>query len=75
MQHAKTSIDQIPGVPKFKLLRRSKAEVATWLAWQSEPDHGLWQAAKLDLLNEAAPQLQALKTWLMRLFPASDIPF
>ena len=70
MQHAKTSIDQIPGGPKFKPLRRSKAEVATWLAWQSEPDHGLWQAAKPDLLNEAAPQLQALKTWLMRLFPA-----
>ena len=69
MQHAKASIDQIPGGPKFKPLRRSKAEVATWLAWQSEPDHGLWQAAKPDLLDDAAPQLQALKTWLMRVFP------
>ena len=72
MQHAKTSIDQIPGGPKFKPLRRSKAEVATWLAWQSEPDHGLWQVAKSDLLDDAAPQLQALKAWLMRVFPASD---
>ncbi len=71
MQHAKNSIDQIPGGPKFKPLRRSKAEVATWLAWQSEPDHGLWQAAKPDLLEDAAPQLQALKTWLMRVFPAN----
>jgi hypothetical protein len=71
MQHAKNSIDQIPGGPKFKPLRRSKAEVATWLAWQSEPDHGLWQAAKPDLLDDAAPQLQALKTWLMRVFPAN----
>ena len=71
MQHAKSSIDQIPGGPKFKPLRRSKAEVATWLAWQSEPDHGLWQAAKPDLLDNAAPQLQALKTWLMRVFPAN----
>ena len=71
MQHAKNSIDQIPGGPKFKPLRRSKAEVATWLAWQSEPDHGLWQAAKPDLLEDAAPPLQALKTWLMRVFPAN----
>ena len=71
MQHAKNSIDQIPGGAKFKPLRRSKAEVATWLAWQSEPDHGLWQAAKPDLLDNAAPQLQALKTWLMRVFPAN----
>ena len=69
MQHAKTSIDQIPGGPKFKPLRRSKAEVATWLAWQSEPDHGLWQAAKPDLLDDTAPQLHALKTWLMQVFP------
>ena len=71
MQHAKTSIDQIPGGPKFKPLRRSKAEVATWLAWQAEPDHGLWQAAKPDLLDDTAPQLQALKTWLMRVFPSN----
>ena len=71
MQHAKNSIDQIPGGAKFKPLRRSKAEVATWLAWQSEPDHGLWQAAKPDLLDDSAPQLQALKTWLMRVFPAN----
>ena len=71
MQHAKTSIDQIPGGAKFKPLRRSKAEVATWLAWQAEPDHGLWQAAKPDLLDDTAPQLQALKTWLMRVFPSN----
>ena len=71
MQHAKTSIDQIPGGPKFKPLRRSKAEVATWLAWQAEPDHGLWQAAKPDLLDDTATQLQALKTWLMRVFPTN----
>lgn len=70
MQHAKASIDQIPGGAKFKPLRRSKAEVATWLAWQTDPDHGLWQAVKPGLLNESAPQLQALKEWLMSVFPA-----
>ena len=71
MRHVRDSIDQIPGGPKFKPLRRSKAEVATWLAWQAEPDHGLWQAAKPDLLDDTAPQLQALKTWLMRVFPSN----
>lgn len=70
MQHAKASIDKIPGGTKFKPLRRSKAEVATWLAWQTDPDHGLWQALKPGLLNESAPQLQTLKAWLMSVFPA-----
>lgn len=69
MQHAKASIDHIPGGPKFKPLRRSKAEVATWLAWQADPDHGLWQAVKPGLLDESAPQFQALKAWLMQVFP------
>lgn len=71
MQHARASIDQIPNGPKFKQIRRAKAEVATWLAWQTEPDHGLWQAVKPGLLNESAPQFQALKTWLQKVFAAA----
>lgn len=70
MMHAQASINQIPGGPKFKDIRRVKAEVATWLAWQEAPDHGLWQAVKPGLLNEAAPQMQALKTWLETVFPS-----
>lgn len=70
MQHAKASINQFPNEPKFKPIRRTKAEVATWLAWQAEPDHGLWQAAKPSLLDESAPQFQALKVWLETVFPA-----
>lgn len=68
MQHVQNSIDQIPGAPKFKPLRRAKAEVATWLAWQTDPDHGLWQAATPGLLDEAAPQFLALKAWLEKVF-------
>lgn len=70
MHHAQASINQIPNGPKFKAIRRTKAEVATWLAWQAEPDHGLWQAAKPGLLDESAPQFQALKAWLEKVFPA-----
>lgn len=68
MQHARTSIDQIPNGQKFKEIRRTKAEVATWLAWQDEPDHGLWQAVKPGLLDESAPQFQALHAWLKKVF-------
>jgi hypothetical protein len=70
MQHAQTAIDHIPNGPKFKPAKRKKAEIATWLAWQAEPDHGLWQAAKPGLLDESAPQWQALQAWLVRVFTA-----
>lgn len=70
MQHVRSSIDTIPRGPKFKPLHRSKAEVATWLAWQTDPDHGLWQAVEHRLLDEDGPQLQALRAWLLRIFPA-----
>jgi hypothetical protein len=69
MSHVRSAIDQIPGGPKFKPLRRSKAEVATWLAWQENPDHGLWQAAQPLLLDESAPLLSGFKDWLGRVFP------
>lgn len=69
MNHAKWAIDRIPGDPKFKPLRRSKAEVATWLAWQHNPDHGLWQAAQAALLDEQAPLPNGFKDWLSRVFP------
>lgn len=69
MTHAQLSIDQIPGGPKFKSLNRSKAEVATWLAWQTKPDHGLYNAAQTDLLDENAEYLVSLRGWLTQVFP------
>lgn len=71
MQHARASIKQIPNGPKFKETRRTKAEVATWLAWQTDPDHGLWQAAKPGLLDESSPQFQAMKAWMREVFPSA----
>lgn len=69
-QHAGTSIDAIPGGPKFKPLHRTKAEVATWLAWQEKPGHGLYNAAKPDLLNTSAPLFAGLHAWLTHVFAA-----
>lgn len=72
-QHGCTAIDaidQIPGSPKFKLLHRTKAEVATWLAWQEKPGHGLYNAVNPQLLNPQAPLYSALQGWLRKVFTA-----
>lgn len=69
-QHAEKSIDAIPGAPKFQPWHRSKAEVATWLAWQKKPEHGLYNAAQTDLINVEAPLFKALQAWLRHVFAA-----
>lgn len=69
-QHASASIDAIPNGPKFKPLHRTKAEVATWLAWQENPGHGLYQAVKPELLDKSAPLYAGLHAWLKHVFVA-----
>ena len=67
-QHAENSIDAIPGAPKFQSWHRTKVEVATWLAWQKKPEHGLYNAAQSDLLNTDAPLFKELQAWLRHVF-------
>ncbi|WP_341686719.1 DUF3226 domain-containing protein [Limnohabitans sp.] len=68
--HAQSSIAAIPGGPKFKPVHQTKAEVATWLAWQAKPDHGLHKVAEeAGLLDEAAQPFVDLCAWLKRIFP------
>lgn len=67
-QHGEASIDAIPGAPKFQPWHRTKAEVATWLAWQKKPEHGLYNAAQSDLLNADAPLFKGLQMWLTHVF-------
>lgn len=68
--HAQTSIGTIPGGPKFKPVHQSKAEVATWLAWQTKPEHGLYKAAEESgLLNAKAQAFVDFHSWLSRIFP------
>lgn len=66
--HGEKSIDAIPDAPKFQPWHRTKAEVATWLAWQRKPEHGLYNAAQADLLNTEAPLFKGLQTWLAHVF-------
>jgi hypothetical protein len=67
-QHGEASIDAIPGGPKFQSWHRTKAEVATWLAWQKKPEHGLYNAVEAELLNTNAPLFKDLRAWLALVF-------
>lgn len=67
-QHGEKSIDVIPGGPKFQPWHRTKAEVATWLAWQKKPEHGLYNAVQPDLLNTSAPLFTEMHAWFKHVF-------
>lgn len=65
--HAIQVIQDIPS-KKFKDHDNSKAEVATWLAWQIKPGQGLYSAVKDSLLNPNHPLFQELAQWLKNIF-------
>jgi len=69
-QHGEASIDSIPGGPKFQPWHRTKAEVATWLAWQKKPEHGPYNAVQSELLNTDAVLFKELQVWLTHVFAA-----
>lgn len=54
--------------PKFNAHRITKAEVATWLAWQRKPGEGLYYTVKDHLLDENSPLYAGLCTWLRQVF-------
>ncbi|WP_031438514.1 DUF3226 domain-containing protein [Methylobacter tundripaludum] len=53
---------------KFPDHSLSKAEVATWLAWQKQPGHGLYAAITDQLLDNEHPLFTELKQWLLNVF-------
>jgi len=54
--------------PKFSPHLTAKAEVATWLAWQKQPGHGLYGAIKDDLLDHDSTLFCKMEHWLLRIF-------
>lgn len=66
--HARSVINSLPFDRKFKELRRPKAEIATWLAWQEHPGEGLYNALEAGLVDENSPLYKALADWLVRVF-------
>lgn len=76
-EKAKISTPQIAEKPKFAEYHRTKAEVATWLAWQQKPNIGLYSAFIRHkkthhplLLNTQSAAYQNLVSWLHRIFPS-----
>lgn len=65
--HVETIIAALPD-PKFKPIHRSKAEVATWLAWQKKPGHGAYLALKNGSIDSESPQFMSMAGWLTKIF-------
>jgi hypothetical protein len=70
------AIDSIPEHERrFPPVRRSKALIHTWLAWQEEPGSPMGQAIGKRDLDGSAPAAQRFVEWLRRLMldaPAQD---
>jgi hypothetical protein len=65
--HAKSVVDSL-NPKKFKPIHLSKAEVATWLAWQEQPGHGLYLTAKAQLLDPSSLLYINLIAWLRHIY-------
>src|SRR5215213_941713 len=72
-EEANHAVDRLPeDRVLFKPVHRSKAILATWLAWQRQPGIPMGQAVSRKLLDAGAPEADALLTWLSKLM-ISDV--
>ena len=69
--HAETVVNTLPQT-KFKPIHISKAEVATWLAWQEKPGHGLYLAVEDQLIDRDSKLFLELKDWLTHIYSSED---
>jgi hypothetical protein len=69
--HAETVVDTLPQT-KFKPIHISKAEVATWLAWQKKPGHGLYRAIEENLIDTNSELFKELSDWLNYIYGSED---
>ena len=69
--HAETVVDTLPQ-PKFQPIHVSKAEVATWLAWQKQPGHGLYRAVEDQLIDTNSALFKELCVWLTHIYRSGD---
>lgn len=67
--HVGRSLDSIPlGQRRFDDLKRPKARIHTWLAWQEEPGKPLGQAISARYLDPHLPMADVFVQWLQRTF-------
>ena len=72
--HACAVVNALPQPHRFRPTQRAKAEMATWLAWQSRPGFGIDQVITSGLLDPDGPDGRPLRDWLLTVFPASHQP-
>ncbi|MEW6037044.1 MAG: DUF3226 domain-containing protein [Pseudomonadota bacterium] len=69
LAHVEQSIDSIPrGLCRFDELKKPKARIHTWLAWQDEPGKPLGQAISARYLDPHLPAADTFAAWLQRTF-------
>jgi hypothetical protein len=66
--HAALMVQTVPEPKKFKPHHYSKAEVATWLAWQKPPGHGLYYVVYDNLLDTNHALFEEMQQWLKKIF-------
>ena len=65
--HAETVVATLPQT-KFKPIHISKAEVATWLAWQKQPGHGIYRVVEDQLIDTNSALSNELCVWLTHVY-------
>jgi len=67
--HVEQSVDSISaGLCRFDTLKKPKAKIHTWLAWQEEPGKPLGQAITARYLDPNLPAADLFAQWLQRTF-------
>jgi hypothetical protein len=67
--HVERSINEIPSEQlRFTEIRKAKARIHTWLAWQAEPGKPFGQAISARYLDAALPSANIFANWLRRTF-------
>ncbi|WP_428264116.1 DUF3226 domain-containing protein [Haliangium sp.] len=67
LPHAREAVEALPD-RRFPDVKRPKAEIHTWLAWQGEPGTPLGLALKRRYLLADSGPARSLRDWLVRLF-------
>lgn len=67
--HVEQSLDRIPPAQcRFSELKKPKAKIHTWLAWQEEPGKPFGQAITARYLDPNLPAADIFAAWLQRTF-------
>jgi len=69
--HAEEVVGEL-SAPKFKPIHCSKAEVATWLAWQKRPGHGLYLVVEDELIDTNSALFEEFSVWLTHIYSSED---